>query len=156
LENFLFFQQETKTGNSIYLSQNFTTKIPKNIIWRLIRFDNMVKWVNMLTKVEYLTEEKIGVGTICKLYAKVGDLEATSIAEIVEYDENNRLVYRAQGDFTIVSSVNIRSVGKKNSIHVITVIGLSTDLASPELYREIYSNLESAFNTFEKVANTLS
>ncbi len=155
LENYLFFKQETEKGNAVYHSQNFKTKIPKNIIWRLLCFENMVKWVPMITKAEYLTDHKTGVGTRCKLHAKVGHLEASSIAEIIEYKENTRLVYRTQGDFTIVSNISIRSVGNLNEINAITVIGLSTELASPELYKEIYSNLESAFTLFEKVANTL-
>ena len=110
----------------------------------------------MIAKAEYLTDQKTGVGTRCKLYAKVGELEASSIAEIIEYEENVRLVYRAQGDFTIVSSISIRSVGNHNEVNAITVIGLSTELASPELYKEIYSNLESAFTVFEKVASIIS
>lgn len=156
LENYLFYKQETEKGNSIYFSRNFKTKIPKNIIWRLISFENMVKWVNIITKVEYLTEHKNGVGARCKLHGKLGIMEASSIAEIIEYEENAKLVYRAQGDFTIVSSVSIRSVGNYNEINAIAFIGLSTELASPELYKEIYSNLESAFTLFEKIANTLS
>lgn len=156
LENYLFFKQETEKGNAVYHSQNFKTKIPKNIIWRLLCFENMVKWVNMIAKAEYLTDQKTGVGTRCKLYAKVGELEASSIAEIIEYEENVRLVFRSQGDFTIVSSISIRSVGNHNEVNAITVIGLSTELASPELYKEIYSNLESAFTVFEKVASIIS
>ena len=156
LENYLFFKQETEKGNAVYFSHNFKTKIPKNIIWHLISFENMVKWVNMITKAEYLTDQKTGVGTRCKLYAKVGTLEASSIAEIIEYEENARMVYRAQGDFTIVSSVSIRTVGNHNEVNAIVFIGLSTELASPELYKEIYSNLESAFTLFGKVAGILS
>jgi hypothetical protein len=156
LENYLFFQQETERGNSIYLTKNFSTKIPKNIIWRLIRFENMVKWVNLITKAEYLTEQTMGESTKCRLTGKLGDLEASSIAEIIEYEENERLVYRAQGDFTIVSSVTVRTVGKNNEISLIVVIGLSKEIASQDRYREIYSNLKSAFTIFEKMATALS
>ena len=110
----------------------------------------------MIDKIEYLTDYKKRKGAKCKLYGKVGDIERTSIAEIIEYRKNERFVYRAQGDFTIVSSVAIRSVGNKNEINFIAVIGLSKELASKELYHDIYSNLNSAFGLFEKVASTLS
>ena len=110
----------------------------------------------MLTKIEYLTDQKSGVGTKCKLYGKLGNLEATSIAEIIEYEENQNLVYRAQGEFTVVSKTSIRSIGNRNEINIVSVIGLSPGLASPEVYKEVYSYLDSAFNLFEKVATTLS
>ncbi len=156
LENYLFFQRETEEGNMIYYTRNFKTKIPVHIIWSLINFNNIPKWHKMINKVEYPSDFKMQKGAKCKLYGKIGDIVATSEAEIIEYSKNERFVYRAQGDFTIVSSISIRSVGNRNEINAIAVIGLSRELASKELYHEIYSNLDSAFGLFIKIATTLS
>jgi hypothetical protein len=89
-------------------------------------------------------------------YAKLGDLEISSIAEIIEYDEKKRLVYRAEGGFTVVCSNTIQSLGSRNEVRVIAMIGLAPRLASPDLNREIYSNLDSVYTIFEKIAYTLS
>ena len=156
LESYLFFKEETERGNSIFFSRNFTTKIPPSIVWRLLSFENMVKWVNLIDEVEYLSDQKLGEGVKCKLYGKISSRPVSSIAEIIEYRENERFVYRAEGDFTIVSSVTMRTSGSKSAINAIGVIGLSPSFASPELYKEISSNLESAFVLFEKVAKTIS
>jgi hypothetical protein len=156
LENCLFFHNETIKGNTVYFSRSYKTKIPKNIIWRLNKFENMTKWLKMLTKVEYLTEQKKGIGTRCKLYGKIGEREAVSIAEIIEYDEDNLLVYRAEGEFTVMSRTKIQSTGSSNTVNVMAMVGLSPDLSSPELNVEIYRNLDSAFSLFEKVASTFS
>ena len=83
-------------------------------------------------------------------------MKLSSIAEIIEYDEDNLLVYRAEGEFTVMSRTMIKSTGRSNTVNVIAMVGLSPELASQELNREIYSNLDSAFSLFEKVANTLS
>jgi hypothetical protein len=156
LENCLFFHNETIKGNTVYFSRNYKTNVPKEVIWRLIQFENMTKWLKMLTRVEYLTEQKTGIGTKCKLYGKIGDHEAVSIAEIIDCDEDNLLVYRAEGEFTVMSRTRIQSTGRSNTVSVMAMVGLSPELSSQELNVEIYRNLDSAFNVFEEVATTFS
>ena len=156
LENWLYFKRETEQGNSIHFSRIFRTKIPPKIIWQLVTFDGIVKWVKMLTKVEYLTDSTVGLGTRCKLYGQMGDIQATSIAEIIEYREYEKLVYRSTGDFRVFSSASLTHKGSQTEVAVIIVIGLSDELASEDIKGDIQRNLESAFGLFEKVATTLS
>ena len=156
LENCLFFNTETEKGNTIYFSRSYKTKIPTKTIWNLIQLENIPKWLKILIGIEYLTEQKKGVGTKYKLLGKIGETEATSIAEIIEYDEDHTLVYRAEGDFTIMSRTIIKPSGNSNTVNVLAMVGLSPEFASQELNMEIYSNLDSAFSHFEKIAVNLS
>ena len=84
LESWLAIQQQTEEGNIIHFSQAFKSKIPPKIIWNLLTFDGLVKWVKMIEKAEYITDAHTGLGAKCILYRKVDDIEATSEAEIVE------------------------------------------------------------------------
>ena len=156
LQNWLYFKNETEQGNAIHFSRIFKTKIPPKIVWRLMSFDGLTKWIKMIKKTEYLTDQKKGLGTKCKLYGQIEDVKATSIAEITEYNEYERMVYRSQGDFRIFSSATLTPKGSQIEVAVIIIIGLSDELVSAGVKGEIQRNLESAFGLFEKVATTLS
>ena len=93
LESWIYFKKETVHGNTIHFSKIFNIQVPANIIWQLVTFEGLVKWVNMLTRVEYLTEQTKGIGTRCKLYGRLRERESSSIAEITEYVENEKMVF---------------------------------------------------------------
>jgi hypothetical protein len=154
LYNWLLFKRETKNGNAIHFNKVFDTKISTNILWQMLTFDGIEKWDKMVHKIEYLTEFKTGLGTKCILYGKVRDIESISIAEITEYEENVRIVYRSQGDLRIFSSATLKPKGAKTEVAVVIVIGISDKLASPDINEEIKNNLESALASFEKIATT--
>ena len=156
LENWLNFKKETERGNSIHFSRTFNTKIPPNVIWQLLNFDGIVKWENLLTKAEYLSEQKTGLGTRCKLFAKLDDLNLSSIATITEYLENEKMVFRSEGDFRVFASATLNSRSASTDVSVIIVVGLSDEVASKERKDVVYKSLESAFSNFAKVASTLS
>lgn len=153
LESYLFFQKETERGNTVYFCKSFTTKVPLKSIWRLLSIENMVNWVNPIESFEYLSEKRNGEGAKFRLSGRLNGKDVSSIFEVLEYREMERFVYRAEGDVTIISSVAMRSNGAKNEISTVGVIGLSPEIASPELYREVASSLESAIGFFEKMAN---
>jgi len=156
LENWLTIQKQSEEGNIIHFSKTFKSIIPPKIIWRFITFDGLVKWVNMIKKAEYVTEHHTGLGTTCILHGKVGDIEATSRAEIIEYKEYEKMVVRSQGEFTLFLSVILNPKVSNTEVRVIIVVGLSSELGTENIRREIYSNLNSAFDTFRKVASTMS
>lgn len=156
LENWLAFQKQTDEGNIIHFSQVFKSKIPPKIIWRLMTFDGIVKWVKMLKKVEYLTENHTGLGAKCILHGKVRNIEATSVAEIIEHKEYERIVFRSQGDFTIFTRAVLNPKSSHTEVRVIIVVGLPPELATDEIRKELNNDLRSAFATFRKVAKTFS
>jgi hypothetical protein len=153
LHNWLIFNEETQNGNAIHLSKVFETKIPPQVIWQFLTFDGIVKWDKMLYKVEYLTENTTGVGARCKLYGRVNRIESTSIAEIIEYKEYERIAYRSTGDLRIFSSATLKPKNSKTEMVVVIVIGLSDELSSTENKKDIRDNLELAFSNFETHAS---
>jgi hypothetical protein len=156
LENWLNFKQETERGNSVHFSNTFNTKIPPKIIWQLMTFDGIVKWINMLKKVEYLTEHTSGLGTKCILYGEIDDIKASTVAEITEYKEYERMVIRSQGEFRMFVSASLYSKGPTTNVNVVVVVGLSDELSSDRRKEAIHKSIESAFGMFAKVASTLS
>lgn len=121
-----------------------------------MNFDGLVKWVEMIEKAEYLTETHTGLGAKCILYGKVDDIEATSTAEIIEYQEYEKLVIRSQGDFTLFISAILNPRGSYTEVRTMIVVGLSHELATEDVRREIYYNLNSGFDSFRNVASSMS
>ena len=118
--------------------------------------DGIVKWVDALTKVEYLTEQTNGLGTSCKIYGKIDDIEGISTAEITEYKEHERLVIRSFGDFRMFMSASFYPKGPSTEVNVVIVVGLSERLASNKRKEVIQRSIESGFGCFEKIASTLA
>ena len=156
LESWLEQQKQSEDGNIIHFSQTFSSKIPPNIIWSLMTFDGVVQWIEMLEIVEYLSENHTGKGTTCILHGKVDDIEATSKAEIIEYKEYEKMVIRSQGEFTLFIVVNLDVKGSTTDVRVIIAVGLSADLATENIRREIYNNINSAFDTFRTIASKMA
>lgn len=153
LENWLYFLNETARGNTIHFNRLFTVNYSPSVIWPLLTFDGIANWVKMVTHIEYLTEAHTGLGARCKLFAKIKDLKASSIAEITEYIENKKLAYRAQGEFSIFSSATLVPRGKVTDIKVIIVIGFDPNIATEEIKNEIIENLENGFKNFQLIAS---
>ena len=148
LENFLILQKQSKEGNMIHFSRSFNFNLPPEKIWELMTFDSMVEYHPMLQKAEYITKHKNGLGAKCKLYSRLGKIEATSIAEIVEYEEYSKLAYLTKGDFNLYSYAILNPKGKKTEIILIITIELNPALASDELRKEIYTGLTEFFEVF--------
>lgn len=156
LENWLNFKKETERGNTIHFSKSITSRIPPKAIWQLMTFDGIVKWVSVLTKAEYLVDDTIGLGSKCILYGEVDDINITSIAEITEYREFEKMVFRAEGDFRVFTSVSLNTRGPSTEVVVIIVVGLSEELASNDRKEEILKSIEEGFSIFSKLASNIS
>ena len=155
LENWLISRQQSDEGNIIHFSQSFRSKIEPKIIWQLMTFDGLIEWVDMLEKVDYITENRTGLGAKCILYGKVNDIEATSTAEIIEYREYGKLVISSEGEFTLFISAILNPRGSYTEVRTIIVVSLSNELATDEIRKEINHNLNSAFKAFRTVASSL-
>jgi hypothetical protein len=121
-----------------------------------LTFNGISKWVKLINKIEYLTKNHTGLGAKCIFYGKVGEIEASSIAEIIDYTEYERMAFRAQGDFTIFTRVILNPKRTHTELRVIIFVVLSSKLATEDIRREVHANLLSAFDTFRRVANNLT
>ena len=151
LENWLNFKKETGRGNTIHFSRTFSTPVPTQLIWGNLTFDNIVRFVPMLSNVEYISENQNGLGARAILYAELFGDTLTSTAEITEYVEHTKMAFRSSGDFRLFVSISLTPKSNKTDVSLIAVIGLTDEFSTDANKNEIKRNIDAGFNQFRKI-----
>jgi uncharacterized protein YndB with AHSA1/START domain len=84
---------------------------PDRLWEELADFSSHPKWMDDAATVRFLTDRTTGVGTRIEVATKVGPLRATDVMEVVEWEEEGRIVVEHVGSVTGLGRFEIMRAG---------------------------------------------
>ncbi len=77
-------------------------------IWSAIRWDRVPKWMDMVKKVVYTSEEREKVGATAHWVGEAGGIKSEWDSEMTEWEPNERVSWRSTaGSFTGIGSMTL-------------------------------------------------
>ena len=117
---------------------------------------NDTAWIGGIVEAELLTAPPVGVGTKVRRVAKFLGRRMEYTPEVVEYEQNSRLVMRTDSpfDMTIAYKFEDASSGTLTRIHIQGGGGGFYRLAEPLLARMVKRNIAGDLRRLKKLVET--